>query len=45
MDEHWDGGGYPYGLKRRRRRPLYARIIGLAQVMEIFWGKAGRRTR
>jgi len=40
MDEHWDGGGYPYGLKGHSV-PLYARIIGLAQVMEIFWDKAG----
>jgi putative nucleotidyltransferase with HDIG domain len=40
MDEHWDGGGYPYGLKRDQV-PLFARIIGLAQVMEIFWGDGG----
>jgi HD-GYP domain-containing protein (c-di-GMP phosphodiesterase class II) len=40
MDEHWDGGGYPYGL-RRDQAPLFARIIGLAQVMEIFWGDGG----
>ena len=40
MDEHWDGGGYPYGL-RRDQAPLFARIIGLAQVMEIFWGEGG----
>jgi HD-GYP domain-containing protein (c-di-GMP phosphodiesterase class II) len=41
MDEHWDGGGYPYGL-RGDQTPLFARIIGLAQVMEIFWGEGGR---
>jgi putative nucleotidyltransferase with HDIG domain len=41
MDEHWDGGGYPYGL-RGNQVPLFARIIGLAQVMEIFWGDGGR---
>jgi HD-GYP domain-containing protein (c-di-GMP phosphodiesterase class II) len=41
MDEHWDGGGYPYGL-RGDESPLFARIIGLAQVMEIFWGDGGR---
>ena len=35
MDEHWDGGGYPDGL-RRDRIPVLARIIGLAQVAEIF---------
>jgi putative nucleotidyltransferase with HDIG domain len=40
MDEHWDGGGYPYGL-RREQTPLFGRIIGLAQVMEIFWAEGG----
>jgi HD-GYP domain-containing protein (c-di-GMP phosphodiesterase class II) len=35
MDEHWDGGGYPDGL-RRDGIPLLARIVGLAQVVEIF---------
>ncbi len=40
MDEHWDGGGYPEGL-RREQIPLHARIIGLAQVAEIYWGLGG----
>ena len=40
MDEHWDGGGYPEGL-RGEQIPLYARIIGLAQVVEIYWGMDG----
>jgi putative nucleotidyltransferase with HDIG domain len=40
MDEHWDGGGYPYRLKHDRT-PLLARIIGLAQVTEIFWAEGG----
>jgi putative nucleotidyltransferase with HDIG domain len=40
MDEHWDGGGHPAGL-RGERIPIAARIIGLAQVVEIFWGVAG----
>lgn len=40
MDEHWDGGGYPEGL-RREQIPLFARIIGLAQVAEIYWGLGG----
>jgi putative nucleotidyltransferase with HDIG domain len=40
MDEHWDGGGHPAGL-RGDDIPLAARIIGLAQVVEIFWGVAG----
>ncbi len=35
MDEHWDGGGYPGGLKGQNI-PLLARIVGLAQVAEIF---------
>jgi putative nucleotidyltransferase with HDIG domain len=40
MDEHWDGGGYPEGL-RRDQIPLFARIINLAQVAEIYWGMGG----
>jgi putative nucleotidyltransferase with HDIG domain len=40
MDEHWDGWGYPDGL-RRDAIPLEARIINLAQVAEIFFGLAG----
>lgn len=35
MDEHWDGGGYPEGLKGNAIPPL-ARIVGIAQVAEIF---------
>jgi putative nucleotidyltransferase with HDIG domain len=40
MDEHWDGGGYPYKL-RRDETPLLARVVGLAQVAEIFWSEGG----
>jgi putative nucleotidyltransferase with HDIG domain len=40
MDEHWDGGGYPYGV-RGDAAPLLGRIVGLAQVMEIFWARGG----
>lgn len=40
MDEHWDGGGHPRGLSGEEI-PLLARIMGLAQVMEIFWGMGG----
>lgn len=40
MDEHWDGGGHPRGL-RGEEIPLLARIMGLSQVMEIFWGMGG----
>ena len=35
MDEHWDGGGYPEGRKGQAI-PVLARIIGMAQVAEIF---------
>lgn len=35
MDEHWDGGGYPEGMKRDAI-PVLGRIIGLAQVLDIF---------
>lgn len=35
MDEHWDGGGEPQGL-RQHDIPSAGRIIGLAQVVEIF---------
>ena len=40
MDEHWDGGGYPKAL-RRNEIPLYARIVDLAYVVEIYWRRGG----
>lgn len=40
MDEHWDGGGYPSGL-RGEAIPIEARIINLAQVAEIFFDTGG----
>ena len=40
MDEHWDGGGQPARL-RRDAIPLLAQIIGIAQVLEIFWQERG----
>ena len=40
MDEHWDGGGYPDGLKHESI-PILARIVGLAQVVEIFASEEG----
>jgi HD-GYP domain-containing protein (c-di-GMP phosphodiesterase class II) len=40
MDEHWDGGGYPEG-RRGTAIPLLGRIIGLAQVAEIFSEQGG----
>jgi HD-GYP domain-containing protein (c-di-GMP phosphodiesterase class II) len=40
MDEHWDGGGQPQGLCREQI-PILGRIIGLAQVLEIFAHEVG----
>ncbi|MDE3154575.1 MAG: HD domain-containing protein [Acidobacteriota bacterium] len=40
MDEHWDGGGLPAGL-RGEAIPLLARIVGIAQVAEIFGSQGG----
>jgi HD-GYP domain-containing protein (c-di-GMP phosphodiesterase class II) len=35
LDEHWDGGGLPLGL-RGEDIPLYSRIALLAQVADVF---------
>lgn len=35
LDEHWDGGGAPEGL-RGAAIPLLARILGLAQTLEVY---------
>ena len=43
MDEHWDGGGEPRGLSGADI-PLLGRIIGLAQVAEVFWHAHDERT-
>lgn len=40
LDEHWDGAGYPDGLKREEI-PLLARICGLAQTVEVFYTAYG----
>jgi putative nucleotidyltransferase with HDIG domain len=40
LDEHWDGHGYPAGLAGEAISPL-ARIICLAQAMEVFWQQGG----
>ena len=40
LDEHWNGGGHPEGLKERAI-PLLARIANLAQTMDIFFGAQG----
>ena len=52
LDEHWDGRGQPRGL-RGEEIPLLARIVCLAQTLEIFhaaggvraaWGMARKRS-
>jgi HD-GYP domain-containing protein (c-di-GMP phosphodiesterase class II) len=35
LDEHWDGGGQPFGL-RGEEIPMLARILCLAQTLEVF---------
>jgi HD-GYP domain-containing protein (c-di-GMP phosphodiesterase class II) len=40
LDEHWNGGGHPEGLKERAI-PLLARIANLAQTVDIFYGAQG----
>ena len=35
LDEHWNGKGYPDGL-RGNRIPLFSRIMILAQTLEVF---------
>ena len=40
LDEHWDGHGYPASLAGEAISPL-ARIICLAQAMEVFWQQGG----
>jgi putative nucleotidyltransferase with HDIG domain len=35
LDEHWNGGGYPDGL-RGNEVPLFSRIMNLAQTLEVF---------
>jgi len=43
LDEHWNGGGHPEGL-RGRAIPLLARIANLAQTVDIFAGAKGTET-
>jgi HD-GYP domain-containing protein (c-di-GMP phosphodiesterase class II) len=43
LDEHWDGQGQPYGLKGQDI-PLLARILCLAQTVEIFFSSYGLLT-
>jgi HD-GYP domain-containing protein (c-di-GMP phosphodiesterase class II) len=40
LDEHWDGQGQPYGLKGDTI-PFLARILGLAQMVEVFFSTSG----
>jgi HD-GYP domain-containing protein (c-di-GMP phosphodiesterase class II) len=35
LDEHWDGTGQPHGLQGEEI-PLLSRILGLAQVVDVF---------
>jgi putative nucleotidyltransferase with HDIG domain len=42
LDEHWDGHGHPRGL-RGQEIPLQARIMGLAQTVEVFAAIDGAR--
>jgi putative nucleotidyltransferase with HDIG domain len=40
LDEHWNGGGHPDGL-RGDAIPLLARILNIAQTMEVYWRTEG----
>ncbi len=40
LDEHWDGRGHPHGLQGEAI-PLEARILGLAQTLEVFAARGG----
>ena len=40
LDEHWDGHGHPRGLKGDQI-PITARVLGLAQILEVFTGECG----
>jgi HD-GYP domain-containing protein (c-di-GMP phosphodiesterase class II) len=42
LDEHWDGGGQPLGL-RGVAIPIYARIALMAQVVDVFQTAKGAR--
>jgi HD-GYP domain-containing protein (c-di-GMP phosphodiesterase class II) len=40
LDEHWNGRGYPAGVAGEEISPL-ARVMCLAQTMEVFWQQGG----
>jgi len=42
LDEHWNGGGYPNGL-RHAEIPVFANIANLAQTLEVFFKARGKR--
>jgi HD-GYP domain-containing protein (c-di-GMP phosphodiesterase class II) len=41
LDEHWNGGGYPDGL-RRKEIPIFSRIMNLSQTIEVFLANRGK---
>jgi putative nucleotidyltransferase with HDIG domain len=41
LDEHWNGGGYPAGL-RHEEIPLFARIMNLSQTLDVFLTSRGK---
>lgn len=40
LDEHWDGQGYPLGL-RGNEIPIFSRIANLSQTLEVFMVERG----
>src|SRR5262249_20107896 len=40
LGEHWDGHGHPRGLKGDQI-PVTARVLGLAQILEVFSSEGG----
>jgi HD-GYP domain-containing protein (c-di-GMP phosphodiesterase class II) len=40
LDEHWDGKGFPHGLKGAEI-PLLSRIMNVCQTLEVFAGMSG----
>ena len=40
LDEHWDGRGYPGGL-RKNEIPLFSRIANLSQTLDVFFTAQG----
>ena len=42
LDEHWNGGGYPNGL-RHGEIPVFSNIVNLAQTLEVFFKARGQR--